>query len=210
MIIEEPSGWGLGPLILLLGLLLLALFVFWCLIPFALFGIRRRLDRIARTLEEMRNEARGGGAGAVLGRAGAALGRREGEEGRAAQSLFAELRELFRGLSPGLREEVVDSQTSEFILSLGEGSSPFARLSLEGGGVEISFHLKSLARNFPTFEGEEFENSLWAHLHEKYGFSARRPPDGSELILHLEPPHRSGLEPLSSILREKILDRLPS
>lgn len=208
VIVEETSGWGLSPLITAGVIILLALIILWCLIPFALFGIRRRLGRIARILEEIRDEGRARDFEPIFGRAGAPPG--GGGEPPAVERLFAELRRLMGGLSPRLREKVVDSRNSEFTLSLGDRPSPFASASLKEGWIEISFHLKTLAQTFPTFGEEEFERYMRMLLHEKYGFFIHRPPDGSGLILHLEPHPRSNLELLLSIIREKVLDRVHS
>ncbi len=188
----------------------MALLIFWCLIPFALLGIRRRLGRIARILEEIRDEGRVRDYERLFGRAGVPPAERGGRGAHTVERLFDELRRLMRGLSPRLREKVIDSRNIEFTFSQGERSSPIASASLKEGWLEISFDLKALTRSFPTFEEKEFERCMWMLLHGKYGFFVQRPPDGSGLILHLEPQAKANLELLLGILQEKVLDRLPS
>jgi len=210
--LEAIVGFFTHPIVLLLASLLVFLAVAWAALPFALYGVRRRLDRIAEGLERIQKALEAAGeARRSAAQAPAPSGREPApaEERAAAGALFVELRKELMQLAPALEERVLDPSNVVFLHRReAGGETPCLSLAVERGRVRATFPLNSLREAYPRFSAERFREYAEAFLPERHGYFAAASPDGGELHLTIEPRSGRPLDIFVGIVREQLLERI--
>lgn len=174
----------------------------WIALPFALYGVRRRLDRLIEGLERVQALLeRGAPAAAAPGESGGPVA----PAGPAGAPLLAGFREAIRRAVPGLQERVLDARRIEYVHRRGWGSEfPCLRVLLEEGRLRASFPLRKLEEAYPRFSGEQFDQYVRAFLGERHGVLPVSPPGADELVVVIEPGKGKGLEIFVGILQEQL------
>ncbi|MBI3127121.1 MAG: hypothetical protein HYZ11_05925 [Candidatus Tectomicrobia bacterium] len=190
-----------SPVFILLVSLGIFVALAWLALPFALYGVRRRLDRIIEGLDRLQallEDVPGGPPAAPAGE-------RAGGPVREGAGLLDELREALRGAVPELQERVLDAGRVEYVHRRGWGRE-FACLSvlLENGRLRASFPLRELEKAYPRFSGGQFEQYVRAFLGERHGVLPASPPGADELAVIIQPGTRKGLEIFAGIVREQL------
>ena len=203
------------PIFLLAASMGIFLFLVWAALPFALYGIRRRidrngqrLDRISETLERalevlmvIQEQGEGPESGPSSG-AGEAAG-----VAGPSERLLSELRGEMAQFAPVMRERVEDAENIIFDVSDPEGADmPCLILTLQDFGVQVSVPLLSLARSFPEFSPEQFSQYATSFLPEKHGYFSTTSPDGGEFQVNIEPREDNTLELFMGIIREQLFE----
>lgn len=203
-----------SPFFLLLTSLVIFFLIVWAMLPFSLYGIRRRLvqngerlERINETLNRMTDilliVQEQGGKEADISRV-----EKPRVVGRA-EVLFADLREELKRFSPALEEEVLESgDVSMNVRDRDGGDLPALILSLGVSDVQVTVPLLSLSRVFPEFSPEQFRQFASSFLHEKHGYYLVSSPDGSEFQVNIEPRESYMLDLFLGIIREHLLEPL--
>lgn len=193
-----------NPVFILAAAAAIFLVIVWAGLPFAIYGVRRRLDRVVENLDRIQAALDRGGA-----RGGPEVtpaGERNGDH-RAARRLLVELRKEMLQFAPAMREREFDPENVVVYFRSDEGMDvPCLVLSLAGSGVRISVPLQSLEEAFPGFSPDEFRDYAVAFLPEKYGFFATASPDGKELQVDIEPRESNPLDLFIGIIREQMYD----
>ncbi len=213
-----------SPFFLLLTSLAIFFLVVWAMLPFSLYGIRRRLgqngerlERINETLKRMTDilliiqEQGGNEADISRVESPRVMGPRvvgPRVVGRA-EELFAELRGELKQFSPVLEEEVLESgDVSMNARDRDGGDLPALILSLGVSDVQVTVPLLSLSRVFPGFSPEQFRQFASSFLHEKHGYYLVLSPDGSEFQVNIEPRESYMLDLFLGIIREHLVEPL--
>ncbi len=211
-----------NPVFLLVASMGIFLFIVWVVLPFALYGIRRRIDqngqrleRISETLERalevlMAIQEQGEtpepppGASRASGAAAAEVG---AVVAGPSERLLSELRAEMVQFAPLMRERVEDAENIIFDVSDPEGADlPCLILTLQDFGVQVSVPLLSLARAFSEFSPEQFSQYATSFLPEKHGYFMATSPDGGELQVNIEPKEANMLELFMGIIREQLYE----
>ncbi|MFC1491213.1 hypothetical protein ACFLQ0_01305 [Nitrospinota bacterium] len=202
------------PIFLLFASVAVFLIIIWAVLPFALFGVRKRLDlnlhrldRIAATLGEIvdildRSEWR---------RAGQDRESSRGEEDSDGQGspgkLFADLRKELQQFGPFMRERLIEPGEFEYVIRDEEGEEIRALfLSFQQGGVRVSIPIVSLERVFSGFSSERFREYANSFLSEKHGYFMEPSSSGLELHVNIEPQVSNALDLFVGIIREQMVD----
>ncbi len=193
------------PVFILAAAMVIFLFIVWAGLPFAIYGVRRRLDRVVENLDRIE---------AALGQTGASAGpgvvTPDGEpngDHRAARRLLVELRKEMLQFAPAMRERVLDPENVVVYFQSDEGVDvPCLIFSLSGSGVRVSVPLHSLEEAFSGFSPDQFRDYAVAFLPEKYGFFTSASPDGRELQVNIEPRESNPLDLFIGIIREQMYD----
>ncbi|MBT3434135.1 MAG: hypothetical protein HN435_09520 [Nitrospinaceae bacterium] len=208
-----------SPFFLLLASLVIFFLIVWAMLPFSLYGIRRRLaqngerlDKINETLGRMTDilliiQEQGGNEVDI---SSVESPRITGPRvvGRA-EELFAELRGELRQFSPMLEEEELESgDVSMNIRDREGGDLPALILSLGVSDVQVTVPLLSLSRVFPEFSPEQFREFSSSFLHEKHGYFLVLSPDGSEFQVNIEAQESYNLDLFLGIIREHLIEPL--
>ncbi|MFQ5894661.1 MAG: hypothetical protein ACE5JJ_02435 [Nitrospinota bacterium] len=204
MVWDRLGDWLASPLVLIF-LVFLGFFGFlWLFVPFALYGLKRRLNRVVELLEDLRDQAGGGPFGPVYRAV-----RGAGEEGQESsdESLFEEFRRRMREALPDVKEKAWDPANVTFQVQNGGEVVKIAHAALKPGWVEVSFDLFSLGRAFPRFSAEEFRRFVAAFLHERYGYFMASSPDGSHLVVNVNPHPRNDLDLFVGIIQMKVVGK---
>ncbi len=193
--------------------------IVWALLPFALYGVRKRLDRNRRGLEEISETLgkilevleRGGripvasGPG-VSGPGVSSAGREAGDEDSPGR-LFSNLRKELQKFGPFLQERLLEPGEIEyFILDKDGVEIPGVFLSFRGNGVRASIPVVSLERVFPGFSSEQFRKYANSFLPEKHGYFMEPSSSGLELHVNIEPRENNALELFVGIIQEQMID----
>lgn len=203
-----------NPFFLLLASLAIFFLIVWAMLPFSLYGIRRRLaqngerlERINETLTRMIDILmiiqEQGGREADISRVESprVVGR--------AEELFADLREELKRFSPALEEEVLESgDVSMNVRDRDGGDLPALILSLGVSEVQVTVPLLSLSRVFPGFSPDQFRQFASSFLHEKHGYYLVLSPDGSEFQVNIEPRESYMLDLFLGIIGEHLVEPL--
>jgi len=203
-----------SPFFLLLTSLVIFFLVVWAVLPFSLYGIRRRLaqnserlERINETLKRMTDslliiqEQSGNEVDISRVESPWVVGR--------AEELFAELRRELKQFSPVLEEEELESgDVSMNVRDRGGGDLPALILSLGVSDVQVTVPLLSLSRAFPGFSSEQFRQFASSFLHEKHGYYLVLSPDSSEFQVNIEPRDSYMLDLFLGIIREHLVEPL--
>lgn len=199
-----PNG-AAQPLILVLAALVIFLWLAWAILPFSIFGIRRRLDQMVETLERLEKRLEpGGGNLPLLPSAEESL---HLEKRKPATDLYVGLRRSMYQFLPLIRETVYDSTSVVWVCDLNEkGEIPLVYLSLLDDRVEVTFPLHLLEQAMPRFSADEFRQYASSFLPARYGYFLISSPDGQELRISVEPREKNQLDLLVEILREKLID----
>jgi hypothetical protein len=203
-----------SPFFLLLTSLVIFFLVVWAVLPFSLYGIRRRLAQNGERLEQI-NETLKRMTDILL-----IIQEQSGNEvdisrvespwvvGRA-EELFAELRRELKQFSPVLEEEELESgDVSMNVRDRGGGDLPALILSLGVSDVQVMVPLLSLSRAFPGFSSEQFRQFASSFLHEKHGYYLLLSPDSSEFQVNIEPRDSYMLDLFLGIIREHLVEPL--
>ena len=188
----------------------LAVFVVlaWAVLPFALYGVRRRLDRIVEGLERIQALLEQG--------APASPPRTEAGEPAVAEEpagtgvlegagLLGDFREAIQRAVPELQERVLDARRIEYVHRRGWGREfPCLRVMLDAGRVSVSFPLRKLEEAYPRFSGEQFDQYVRTFLGERHGVLPASPPGAEELVVVIEPGKERGLEIFLDIVQEQL------
>ena len=205
------------------------LVIVWALLPFALYGVRRRLDRNRRGLEEI-SETLGkilevlerggripapsgpgasgpGASGPGASGPGASPTGRELENADSPGGLFSDLRKELQKFGPFLQERLLEPGEIEyFILDKDGVEIPGVFLSFRGNGVRASIPVVSLERVFPGFSSEQFRKYANSFLPEKHGYFMEPSSSGLEFHVNIEPRENNALELFVGIIREQMID----
>ena len=180
------------------------LVIIWAGLPFAIYGVRRRLDRVVENLDRI--QAALDQAGANGGPGGSSPGERNGDH-RAARRLLVELRKEMLQFTPVMRERELDPENVVVYCRSDEGADvPCMVFALSGSGVRVSVPLQSLDEAFSGFSPDDFRDYAVLFLPEKYGFFATASPDGRELQVNIEPRESNPLDLFIGIIREHMYD----
>ena len=183
----------LGPIVIFLPLfwaVLAVLVVLWFTLPFAVFGIKRRLDRMIGLLEAQEGE--GGGAAHPT---------------RAAARIFeAVRRELIQARTDISEEGRVPGRAS-FVLTSGARRIGWAELSLRGDRVELELDLEGLA---PALRGDDALARIQAALTREPGIRLLTGQKRHQAMIQIEPEGEARVRELAALLKTQILDVLPS
>lgn len=204
------------PFFLILVSSAIFLLVIWAVLPFGLYGMRRRLsqngeklDRISDTLnrilevlmareerEELRETEFAGGGEIASGQG-------------PADRLFVELRKEMLQFAPLMQERVLDTKFVVMLLRDGEGSEiPGMTLSLDESGVQVSIQLESIGQAFPDFSPGQFSQYAASFLPERHGYHTVASPDGHELQVNIEARDSNPLDLFIGIIREHLYEPL--
>ena len=203
-----------SPFFLLLASLAIFFLIVWAVLPFSLYGIRRRLAQNGERLERINETLRRmtdilliiqeqGGKDSDISRVESprVVGRTE--------ALFADLREELKRFSPVLEEEVLESgDVSMNVRDRDGGDLPALILSLGVSEVQVTVPLLSLSRVFPEFSPGQFRQFASSFLHEKHGYYLALSPDGSEFQVNIEPRESYMLDLFLGIIREHLVEPL--
>ena len=200
------------------------LVIVWALLPFAIYGVRKRLDRNHRGLEKISETLgkilevleRGGripapsgpevsGPGAS-GPEVSSAGRETGDEDSPG-GLFSDLRKELQKFGPFMQERLLEPGEIEyFILDKDGVEIPGVFLSFRGNGVRASIPVVSLERVFPGFSSEQFRKYANSFLPEKHGYFMEPSSSGLELHVNIEPRENNALELFVGIIQEQMID----
>ena len=179
----------LGPIVIFLPLLwavLAVLVVLWFTLPFAVFGIKRRLDRMIGLLEAQEGAA---------------------HPTRAAARIFeAVRRELIQARADVSEEGRVPGRAS-FVLASGARRIGWAELSLRGDRVELELDLEGLA---PALRGDAALARIQAALTREPGVRLLTGQKRHQAMIQIEPEGEARVRELAALLKTQILDVLPS
>ena len=192
------SGYELGPIVIFLPLLwavLAVLVVLWFTLPFAVFGIKRRLDRMIDLLEA---QGRSGGAEHPT--------RTEAPSGAAARIFEEVRRELIQARADVSEEGRVPGRTS-FVWTSGARRIEWAELSLRGDRVELELDLEGLA---PALRGDDALARIQAALAREPGIRLLTGQKRHQATVQIEPEGEARVRELTALLKTRILDVLPS
>lgn len=188
----------LGPVAIFLPLLwavLAVLTILWIALPFAVFGTKRRLDRIIDLLENPvppPAPAAGSGAWTAAGR------------------IFDALR---RGLL-GTRSDVTEEDLRPGRVSLFVGWETrrvkLADLRVRGDVVEVELDLGELAVRAPQLRPEAALARLESETARQPGLRILSTPERSRVVLQAGPEAEGRTRDLTALLKSQILDLLPS
>lgn len=194
------------PVFILAVAVVIFLVIIWAGLPFAIYGVRRRLDRVVENLDRI--QAALDQAGANGGPGGSSPGERNGDH-RAARRLLVELRKEMLQFTPVMRERELDPENVVVYCRSDEGVDiPCLIFSLAGSGVRVSVPLQSLDEAFSGFSPDDFRDYAVLFLPEKYGFFAAASPDGRELQVNIEPRESNPLDLFIGIIREHMYDSI--
>ncbi|MFQ5912527.1 MAG: hypothetical protein ACE5JS_05045 [Nitrospinota bacterium] len=185
---------GLGPVAIFLPLLwaaLAVLTVLWIALPFAVFGIKRRIDHLIELLE---NPA----ASASL-RAGAATGR-----------IFTTLRQEVLRVWPGLREESREPGWVSLFVDSGAGRTSLAEVRVRGDIVDLELDLEALAAYCPVLRVPVVLARLETGLPQRPGLRALISQGRGRLVIQVGPEGEGHIPELAALIKEQIVDVLPS
>jgi len=192
------------PVFILGAAAVIFLVIIWAGLPFAIYGVRRRLDRVVVNLDRIQaaleqNEAsRGPGV--------APDGERNGNS-QTARRLLVELRKEMLQFAPAMRERELDPENVVVYCRSDEGVDvPCLIFALSGSGVRISVPLVTLEEAFSDFSPDQFRDYAVTFLPEKYGFFPSASPDGRELQVNIEPRDSNPLDLFTGIIREQMYD----
>jgi hypothetical protein len=192
------SGYELGPIVIFLPLfwaVLAVLVVLWFTLPFAVFGIKRRLDRMIDLLEA---QGRSGGAEHP---------NRSTDPSGAAARIFEEVRrELIQARADVSEEGRVPGRAS-FFLTSGARRIGWAELNLRGDRVELELDLEGLA---PALRGDDALARIQAALARKPGIRLLTGQKRHQATVQIEPEGETRVRELAALLKTRILDVLPS
>lgn len=193
-----------SPVFILLAAMVIFLLCVWAALPFAVYGVRRRLDLLIENLDQIQ---------VVLDRALAngrsSQPRHEEQNGdnRAARRLLVTLRKEMLQFAPALQERVLDSENVVVFCRNEKGMElPCMVISLSENGVLISLPLASIGEAFSGFSPDQFRDYATSFLPEKYGFFASASPDGKELHVNIEARESNPLDLFVGIVREQLYD----
>ena len=188
------------PVILILASVFIFFLLAWLALPFALYGIRRRLDRIVQLLEQ--------GAQVSAGRGDAsAVSPDSTDNENMASALFVDLRRDLLRIARPLRERVFDQENVVLYYERGgEDNVELVFLSLRDEWVLISFPLEELSVSVTGFSSDQFQSYIASFLPEKFGYFSVLSPDGRELQINLEPREANQLELFVGIVKEQLVN----
>lgn len=199
------TGGTVHPVILVLAALVIFFWLAWAILPFSIFGIRRRLDRVVEALERLEKGLEQGGASFP-----APPSIEESlqlEKRKPVTGLYVALRRSMHQFLPLIRETVYDSANVVWVCDLEEkGEIPLIYISLLDDRVEVTFPTHLLEQAIPRFSAEEFRQYASSFLPARYGYFLTPSPDGQELRISVEPREKNQLDLLVEILREKLID----
>ena len=199
-----PGG-SVHPLVLILAALVIFLWLAWAILPFSIFGIRRRLDRIVEALERLEKGL--GQEGPTLPFPPSAEASLHLEKRKPATNLYVGLRRAMHQFLPLVRETVYDPTSVVWMCDLDEkGEIPVVYLALLDDRVEVTFPIHLLEQAIPRFSAQEFRQYASSFLPARYGYFLIPSPDGQELRISIEPREKNQLDLLVEILRERLID----
>ncbi|MEE9274662.1 MAG: hypothetical protein V3V62_05080 [bacterium] len=178
------------PVILLSLSLVVFLGLAWMALPFSIYGVRRRLDRIIEGLERIQ----------------AALDSRPGEGDEPARALFAALREEMARLGPRLREGPPESSRAAYHVRSGAGEEvPLLTLVLGGDRVEAAVPLEAIRRAHPEFPSERFRGYIVSELVGKDPNFTLSLLEEREVRVAIRPGEGDQAALLAAMVREQLL-----
>lgn len=193
-----------NPVFILVAAVAIFLIIIWAVLPFALYGVRRRLDLVVENLDQIQLVLRQAGAN---GRAGASRAEERNGDQRAARRLLVALRREMLQFAPALQERALDPENVVVFCRNSEGMDvPCMVLTLAESGVQVSVPLQSLEEAFSDFSPDQFRDYAISFLPEKYGFFAAASPDGKELQVNIEARESNPLDLFVGIIREQMYD----
>ncbi len=203
------SGYELGPIVIFLPLfwaVLAVLVILWFTLPFAVFGIKRRLDRMIDLLE-----AQGGGGerGTEHPTRATADPSAAGSSGAAAR-IFGEVRRELIQARADISEDRPISGRASFSVASGARLLGWAELSLRGDRVELELDLEGLSAYAPTLRGDAALTRIQADLAREPGIRLLTGPERHRAVIQIEPEGEARVRELAALLKTQILDVLPS
>jgi hypothetical protein len=200
LILKQILEFTAHPVILILASGFIFFLLAWLALPFALYGIRRRLDRIVQLLEQ--------GAQVSAGRGDAsAVSPDSTDSENVASALFVDLRRDLLRIARPLRERVFDQKNVVLYYERdGEDNVELVFLSLRDEWVLISFPLEELTVSVTGFSSDQFQSYIASFLPEKFGYFSVLSPDGRELQINLEPRETNQLELFVGIVKEQLVN----
>jgi hypothetical protein len=188
------------PVIIIFASVFIFFLLAWLALPFALYGIRRRLDRIVQLLEQSAQVSAG------RGDASAVPPDSTGNE-NVASALFVDLRRDLMRIARPLRERVFDQKNVVLYYERGGGDNvELVFLSLRDEWVLISFPIEELSVSVTGFSSDQFQSHIALFLQEEFGYFSVLSPDGRELQIHLEPRETNKLELFVGIVKEQLVN----
>ena len=196
----------LGPIVIFLPLfwaVLAVLVLLWFTLPFAVFGIKRRLDRMIDLLEAQ------GQGGAEHPTRAAADPSAAGSSGAAAR-IFGEVRRELIQARADISEDRPISGRASFSVASGARLLGWAELSLRGDRVELELDLEGLSAYAPTLRGDAALTRIQADLAREPGIRLLTGPERHRAVIQIEPEGEARVRELAALLKTQILDVLPS
>ncbi len=193
-----------NPVFILAAAVAVFLFIVWAALPFALYGVRRRLDRVVENLDRIQLTLRQTGA---HGGGGASRPEERNGDHWASKRLLVTLRKEMLQFAPVLHERALDPENVVVFCRNDEGMDvPCMVIALAERGVQVSVPLQLLEEAFSEFSPDQFRDYATSFLPEKYGFFAAASPDGKELQVNIEPRESNPLDLFIGIIREQMYD----
>ncbi len=201
------------PVFILAAAAAIFLLAAWMALPFAIYGVRRRLDQVVENLERIQKALRIQTAldqdeeGGDVENLAPLRGTERNGNLHAARRLLVDLRKELLRFAPTMHERVLDPENIVVFCRNNEGlDMPCLVLSLAESGVQISVPLQSLEEAFSGFSSEQFRDYAVSFLPEKYGFYAVASADGKELQVNIETRESNPLDLFIGIIREQMYD----
>ena len=207
MVQRALAGVLSNPIFVLLVSLSVFVALAWLALPFALYGVRRRLDRIIEGLDRLQALLEEAPGASDSGGDGGPAGTEERAEAGAREhaSLLDDFRAALQRAVPALQERMLDARHVEYVHRRGWGREfPCLRVELEEGRLLASFPLRKLEEAYPRFSGGQFEQYVRSFLGERHGVLPASAPGGDELAVIVEPGKEKGLEIFAGIIQEQL------
>jgi hypothetical protein len=202
------------PLFLFVVSAAIFILVIWSGLPFALYGMRRRLsqngeklDRIAGILERIhevlmaqdeREEMRLSEISDDGARTGAPT---------PAGRLFVDLRKEMLQFAPLLQERALDTGFVVMLFRDKSGAEvPAMVISIQEDAVQVTIQVETLRLAFPGFQPDQFCQYAASFLPEKHGYHTIASPDGQEFHVNIDPGDSSTLDLFIGIIREQMVE----
>jgi hypothetical protein len=195
---------GLGPVVIILPLLwatVAVLIVLWIALPFAVFGIKRRLDRLIDLMEERGTTA----PPPVLSAGNTFLQQKRSSLDGVSSALRRELHRI-RG---DLTEESLTPGLVYFYLGSDAFRLKWAEIRHKGEHVDLEIDLGSLSRRFPALNQEAALAKLEEELAGSADFRFLTVLAGQRAVIQISPGTEARIPRLGAILKTEILDKLP-
>lgn len=195
------------PFFIFLASVVIFLMVTWAVLPFAIFGVRRRLDSVIENLDKIQSIlTQTGPSSRLTGITPPGVEHQNGDY-HTSRQLMVDLRKELLQFAPAMQEKALDSENVVVFFRGSEGVDvPCLVLSLKEHAVQVSVPLQSLENAFSNFSSEQFRDYAVLFLPEKHGFFATPSPDGKELHVNIEPRESNPLDLFVGIIREQMYE----